>query len=140
LSRDFDPETWLEKPQEGGCPDGALTFDEDGSCISYMMTVNMGYARGKLADVTVAHRLAKKKPSINSTSQQPGSIASNFGNSLGIFGTIYYCGFYLFQFSPSQGARAALRAALDPDFNTVEALQGRAPICTPMATHGLKTI
>lgn len=49
---------------------------------------------------------------------------SNFGNELGLMGTIYYYGFYLFQFNASQGARAALRAALDPDFNVAASLQG----------------
>ena len=37
---------------------------------------------------------------------------------------IYYYGFYFFQYTPSQGAVAGLRACLDPDFNTEPDLQG----------------
>ena len=43
---------------------------------------------------------------------------------MGLFHTLYYYGMYLFNYSASQGARASLHAALDPDFNTEPALQG----------------
>lgn len=124
LTLDYDPQRMLEKPAEGGAPEGALTFDGDGKCTSDMLALIYNYGRAKLADVASAHYLAKKEPSINFTSLQPGSIASNFGNSLGLAAKIYYYGFYIFQFTPSQGARAALRAALDPEFDTEAALQG----------------
>merc|ERR1711915_628411 len=82
------------------------------------------YGRGKHGDVASAHHMAKLYPEVNFTSQQPGSIVSNFGKSLGMVGMIYYYGFYFFQYSPSQGACTALRCSLDPDFNTEAGLQG----------------
>lgn len=124
LTLDYDPKLCLEKPEEGGAPEGALKFDGDGKFAGELTDLVLNYGRSKLADVAAACHLAVKEPSINFTSLHPGSICSNFGNSLGLVGMIYYYGFYLFQFSPSQGARAALRAALDPDFDTVPALQG----------------
>lgn len=124
LTLDYDPQRLLEKPEEGGAPEGALKFDESGKFVGSTVDLVANYGRAKHADVAAAHHLANAEPSINFTSQQPGSIVSNFGNALGVIGTIYYKGFYMYQFSPSQGARAALRAALDPDFNTVQELQG----------------
>lgn len=125
MTLDLDPKALLEHPEQGGAPRGELKFNDEGDCIntSSAAFVDM-YGRAKLGDVASVHYMAKKYSTINFTSQQPGSIASQFGSSLGWLGTIYYYGFYAFQFSPSQGGVASLRAALDPDFNTEEHLQG----------------
>ena len=124
LTLDYDPLQMLKKPNEGGAPDGTLKFDKHGNYLGQQMTLFENYGRAKLGCVATAHHWANIEPSINFTSQHPGSIVSSFGKSLGFVGVLYYYGFYFFNFSPSQGARAALRAALDPDFNTVKELQG----------------
>ena len=124
LSLDFDSDLLLKEPKFGGAPEGYYTFDEDGKCTNDALSLGLMYGRGKHGDVAAAVHMAKKYPKVNFTSQQPGSIVSNFGNSLGLLGTVYYYGFWLFQYSASQGAVTALRCALDPDFNTVEDLQG----------------
>lgn len=121
---DMDPKALIEHPEQGGAPSGVLEF-QDGECSTKSsQTFFDMYGRSKLGDVASVHYMAKKYKTVNFTSQQPGSVVSRFGSSLGWLGTVYYYGFYAFQFSPSQGAVASLRAALDPDFNTKEALQG----------------
>ena len=120
-SPDYDPALCLENPKDAG---GHFKFDDDGKFAGSMLDLGFQYGCAKLADIASCHFLAKQEPSINFSCLHPGSIASNFGNSLGFIGTIYYRGFYLFQYSPSQGAATALRASLDPAFNTAESLQG----------------
>ena len=89
------------------------------------MPLMFHYGRAKLAEVAVAHYLAKKEPSISVVSLHPGSILSNFGtNAGGWLAQLSYYISYPFQYGPSQGAGAALRASLDPAFNTVAELQG----------------
>lgn len=124
MTLDLDPDLLLKKPEGGGSPEGFLKFDKNGKCTNGMVETSTLYGRAKLANVAAAHHLATREPSISFTSLSPGSIVSNFGKEMGLMGAIYYYGFYPFQFSASQGARAALRAALDPDFNSVETLQG----------------
>ena len=125
MALDFDSNALIEKPEYGGAPDGFLKFDEaTGKCTNDVVSMTLMYSRGKQGDVASALHMSKLYPEVNFTSHNPGSIVSNFGSNLGIFGTIYYYGFYLFQYSVSQGACTALRAALDPDFNTVPELQG----------------
>ena len=124
LTLDLDPDNLLEEPQFGGAPKDYFQFDADGKCTNDVMSINLMYGRGKHGDVASAYHMAKLYPEVNFTSQQPGSIVSNFGNALGAVGMVYYYGFWLFQYSPSQGAVTALRCALDPDFNTEAGLQG----------------
>jgi hypothetical protein len=121
LSLDYDPDLCLKNPKDAG---GNLKFDDSGNFTDSLLSLMNQYGRSKLGDVASCHYLAKKEPSVSFTCLHPGSIASNFGNSLGFMGAVYYRGFYYFQYSPSQGAASAIRASLDPDFNTVESLQG----------------
>jgi NAD(P)-dependent dehydrogenase (short-subunit alcohol dehydrogenase family) len=122
----LDPERLLNEPSTGGAPEGFIdpTEKKFTSGAMEILDATKMYCLAKFGAVADAIALAKKHPEINFTSQQPGSILSNFGNELGIAGAIYYYGFYFFQFQPSQGACTALRAALDPDFNREESLQG----------------
>lgn len=128
FGNDLDPNRLAEHPKEGGAPEGAIKETDDGNGIEYIdeniMSAPTMYGRAKMGLVADAIRLAKLHPEINFTSQQPGSILSNFGRNMGIGGMVYYYGFYFFQFSSSQGSRTSLRAALDPDFNTEPDLQG----------------
>lgn len=124
---DLDPTILLNNPKVGGAPDDFFVKQEDGS-LSFpspaLMTSNIQYGRAKFGLIVDAIYLSTAYPEINFTSQHPGSILSNFANELGVATKIYYYMFYPFQFSPSQGARAVLRAALDPDMNSAADLQG----------------
>lgn len=121
LSTDYDPKLCLDNPKEGGAPAGSLKLDEKGNSKASLTDYMLMYGRAKMGDVASAHYMAKKEPSISFTSLHPGSIMSN---SLGFLGQVSYFLTSPFQYSASQGAVAALRAALDPAFNTVDALQG----------------
>ena len=123
---DFEPKAMLEKPKQGGAPDGWIVEKDDGSIVYEKggSLVGTQYCRAKMGIVASIQHLQTLHPEINFTSQQPGLIASNFGSNLGLGGLIYYYGFYPFQYSPSQGAVTALRATLDPDFNMEADLQG----------------
>lgn len=126
LGTDFEPKRLLDFPKQGGAPEGLITETEDS--IKYtnptMLDGTFMYCRGKMGVVASSIHLQKLHPELNFTTQHPGSICSNFGNELGISAKVYYYGFYIFQYSPSQGAATALRAALDPDFNSQSDLQG----------------
>ena len=116
----------LENPSEGGAP-AEFFADDDGKkkyAVDSPMSGGTQYGRAKMALVADTIGLARKYPGINFTSQQPGSILSNFVNHMGLVSFLYYYSSYFFQYSPSQGAVAALRAALDPDFNSETDLQG----------------
>lgn len=117
LGNDFDPVRMLEKPAEGGAPEGVFKNENDGTVAfasgGPLPPISM-YSRAKMALVADAVALSKKEPTLATFSLHPGSIASNFGNKMGVAGFLYYRMLGLFQLSPSQGARASLRAALDP--------------------------
>lgn len=117
--QDFDPKRLLEIPTQGGAPEGALV-EKDGKLAysSGMIGSGIQYGRAKMAVLAECIEMAKREPKLAVVSLHPGSIKSNFGAAAGIGGWIYYNLFGPFQFSPSQGARAALRACLDPDLNT----------------------
>jgi len=125
---DFSPASFLESPKQGGAPpgrveemdDGSITFPKDPNLegLAYM------YGRAKMAVAASIRHKQSLHPELNFTCLHPGSIASNFGSDMGIFAKVYYYGFYFFQYVPSQGAVASLRACLDPDFNNEPDLQG----------------
>jgi hypothetical protein len=84
------------------------------------------YTRSKMAMIADMQAFQEHYTTINFTAVHPGSVITNIGSSgdMGMTLKVYYYAFYLFQLSPSQGARSALRAALDPDFSIAETLQG----------------
>lgn len=123
---DFLPKRLLEYPKLGGAPEGSI-IEKDGSiafATESMVETNFQYGRAKMGVVAITQHSQKMHPELNFVCLHPGSIISNFGSDLGIAAKIYYYGFWLFNFSASQGAVAALRACLDPDFNTEADLQG----------------
>lgn len=173
---DFDPERFLQVPEEGGAPEDtfipapeendesaeqgdvkkgyhrpAADIDnneeedyeggsEEEQTTPVVKTKNKNnrvyadneidsavrmYYRSKMALIADALAMSKEEPSLSSVSVYPGSVAnSHTKRSLGIAETVYQTGFYMFQLDPTQAARSSLRAALDPDMNTVESLQG----------------
>lgn len=124
---DYDPKRMLEKPAEGGAPDGIYETVDDKleySKSAGILASTFQYGRAKMAVLAECVELAKRESTLAVVSLHPGSIASNFGADLGVGAWIYYKAFGLFQFSPSQGARAALRGCLDPDLNTGELPSG----------------
>jgi NAD(P)-dependent dehydrogenase (short-subunit alcohol dehydrogenase family) len=76
--------------------------------------------RSKMAIVADVQHMARLYPALNITSHHPGSMAALCQTY-----SIQYLKSF-FRLSPSQGARAALRAALDPAFDTEPDLQGGA--------------
>jgi len=146
----FDPDRLLEYPKQGGAPKGFIVEKIDGTIrefepeligrsvgASIVAAVMAGggiteseamqaveksgthVGRSKMAIVADTIHLAKQYPELNVTCYHPGSIAWNGNVSFTTHGL------NMFQyFSPSQGACAALRAALDPDMNTEADLQG----------------
>lgn len=80
--------------------------------------------RSKMALVADAVYFAHLYPEINFTSHHPGAIflnttaTSSSSSPVSVISEIFNQGIMcMVRLSPSQGARAALRAALDPDFN-----------------------
>ena len=125
---DFDPTRLVEFPKQCGAPPGRVVEKEDGTIDFPLDPLMEGaafmYGRAKEAIIAINRYNQSLHPELNFTSLHPGSIASNFGADIGIAAKIYYYGFYFFQYVPSQGAVAGLRACLDPDFNTEADLQG----------------
>ena len=122
---DIDPDELVANPAKGGGPECAFKKVESSvvDFTGFLSAAGM-YSRSKFGNICEAIALAKREPKLNVTSHHPGSVLTNFRHQLGLSGAIYFYLFYMFQFGPSQGARAALRAALDPDFNTDDRLQG----------------
>ncbi|CAB9508029.1 short chain dehydrogenase [Seminavis robusta] len=127
---DFDPERFLDMPEEGGAPDGTLQqtlVNEDGDNTHVAVKVYVEneeldgpvvmYYRSRMAVIADGIALAREEPSLAPVSVYPGSVSSSSKKSLGIAETIYQTGFSVFQLSPRQAARATLRAVLDPIFN-----------------------
>lgn len=134
---DFDPDRFLLLPEEGGAPEGTLVAPggnsgqyeaaatgeattkeyKQGEELDGCVTM---YYRSKMAVIADAMALAMEEPSLAPVSVYPGSVAATQKKSLGIAEAIYQKGFYMFNLSPRQAARASLRAALDPDLNTGE--------------------
>lgn len=118
----------LEYPKQGGAPEGRIVENDAGG-IDFPVDPTMEgamyqYGRAKMMVVAATQAIQKLHPQLCFTALHPGSIASNFGGDMGIASKVYYWGFYFFQYTPSQGAVASLRACLDPDFNTQADLQG----------------
>ena len=124
FTMDLNPQLLIEEPKYGGAPKDTFQFDSNGKCTNGLYDLTYMYGRAKGGDVMTYHHLSKMHPDISFTSIQPGSVVSNFASNMGLAGYIYYYGFWLFQFSASQGAVSSLRAALDPDFNSEPDLQG----------------
>ncbi|CAB9516979.1 Dehydrogenase [Seminavis robusta] len=120
--QDFDPKRLVEAPAEGGAPSGIFEETEekklDYSKATGALASAMQYGRAKMAVLAECIELAKRESTLAVVALHPGSINSNFGAGMGVGAWIYYNVFGPFQFSPSQGARAALRGCLDPDLNT----------------------
>ena len=124
---DFDPERLLATPKEGGAPEDTFAADaDDEDKLTFLKNELDGgvfmYYRSKMALIADAIALAKEEPSLVTVSVYPGSVATSSHSktqSLGIAEMCYQTTFSLFQLQPTQGARASLRAALDPDFNTL---------------------
>jgi NAD(P)-dependent dehydrogenase (short-subunit alcohol dehydrogenase family) len=137
----FDPIRLAQFPKEGGAPAGYIVVVDETtikehepppsepntteSRLAAVAKVGTQVGRSKMAVVADVLHFSKLYPEINFTSHHAGSIKSSQRLGMG-FGPnlIYNYVAYPFRFSPSQGARAALRAALDPDMNTAEDLQG----------------
>lgn len=115
---------YLPHQPRGGAPDDFINLDAEKKYDDEMYGPTTLYGMSKYGLIADARALSKKYPEINFLSMNPGPVASNFASNLGLAGTIYYFGFYFFQLVASQGAKATLRASLDPDFNTVKSLQG----------------
>ena len=142
LGRKFHPDRIADFPQEGGAPPGYIIYDKQENMIreAYptppppqladywqrfrsqepapeqpdLAMVGTQVARSKLAIIADASHFTKLYPKICFVSYHPGSIRTDKVNMVG----------NMFRFSASQGARAALRAALDPDFSSEPSLQG----------------
>lgn len=139
---DFDPHRFLATPEEGGAPEGILvapgqqqtsgdyaaavaTDDDSEQKKDYVEYQELDgpvtmYYRAHMANIANCRALAREEPSLAAMSVYPGSVASGASKkkALGIAETIYQTGFYMFNLSPRQGARASLRAALDPDIDS----------------------
>ena len=140
---DFDPARFVDHPKQGGAPPGHVEESNDGTSISFpkdplMEGAKNMYGRAKMAVVAANLHMQLKHPDLNFVCLHPGSIASNFGADMGVAAKIYYYGFYLFQYTASQGAVAELRPCLDPDFNTAPDLQGAYLHCdgNPWVPYG----
>mmetsp|Transcript_8732 Transcript_8732/g.18888 ORF Transcript_8732/g.18888 Transcript_8732/m.18888 type:complete len:395 (+) Transcript_8732:109-1293(+) len=124
---DLSPDRLSEFPKQSGAPEGRIGENDDGT-ISFLISDMEGpkdcYGRSKMGTVAITKYIQTLHPEINFVALHPGSIASNFGGDMGAVAKVYYWGFYAFQYVPSQGAVAALRASLDPDFNSEADLQG----------------
>ena len=146
----FDPNRLLEHPREGGAPAGYIVvtpqLDEGVATIrefepmpgdpaygqpkiAAIAKVGTHVGRSKMAVLADVIHMTKLFPEICFTSQYPGSIATKLStkesSKLGWWDKLrYHYSLYMFRLSSSQGARAALRAALDPNMNSAEDLQG----------------
>lgn len=128
VGADWSPEYFSDSPSLGGAPEGVIVKQQNGEYTGKGdRTIALTqYARSKIAILADAKAFQERYPHISFTAVHPGSVASKIGNDGGVGMTLklYFAAFYLFQLSPSQGARSALRAVLDPDFNTEANLQG----------------
>jgi len=127
--REFEKSDQSSDLTSSGSP---FANDSNNTSSNKMVPVAMAgtqVGRSKMAVVYDIIHWSKLHPDINFTSHHPGSITSLKNHAwTGVgstaFNWLYQYGLYPFRWSPSQGARAALRAALDPDFDTCNELQG----------------
>lgn len=134
LGHNFVPQRLLRFPKEGGAPIGYIVTAVDDERISSSSseaagsnfttseklaaasTVGTQVGRSKMAVIADVMHWAKVYPQLNFISYHTGSIATRNGGMPGL-GPLYQIKMFVSQFTPSQAARSALRAALDPDFN-----------------------
>lgn len=150
---DFDAERFAKYPDEGGAPesyfktcgDGVSPKDKVYRDGDFMGGAGM-YMYAKYAMVATTYAWSKHEgPTVAFYSLQPGSIYSNFGsNAHWLLNFLYYRCFYMFQFSPSQGAVSTLRACLDPTLVSAHPngayLHADGQPCMPRAPKNGKTI
>ena len=147
---DFDPCRLRKCPKEGGAPNGTIVRNEVTQDLEYSKKSGAAgldmYYRSKMALMADTLALANEEPMLAVVSCDPGvltyaatptscqtdavtsdataaplsprrsllSRTDSRGLGLGDL--------FLFHLGPSQGARSALRAALDPDFNTTKTM------------------
>ena len=144
FGRKFNPSRLVKNPEEGGAPEGYIVWNERiGSIEEYQppekpterlwrmirnepppdpdwQRVGTQVGRSKMAILANAVHMARIYPQLCITSHHPGSIKGG-PNAIGDFSNLLE---NMHRYSPSQGARAALRAAIDPDFNAAPELNG----------------
>ena len=130
---DFNPNLLRKLPKEGGAPDGTIVRNAVTNDMEYSISENGGlemYYRSKMALMADTIALAREEPMLAVVSCDPGILTSAVTTSTSsvsprsllsrtssVGGSM---GSYLFNLGPSQGARSALRAALDPAFNSTD--------------------
>jgi NAD(P)-dependent dehydrogenase (short-subunit alcohol dehydrogenase family) len=113
MGGDFDPSRLRKLPREGGAPMGTVVWNDDSQDWEY--TSGTGYTglemyyRSKMALMADTFALAKEEPMLAVVSVDTGILSYAESSQ----------SFRLVGLSHSQAARSALRAALDPDFNTL---------------------
>lgn len=139
----LDPHRLAEVPAQGGAPPGYIASSEtlDDNLEPVEVTIQAAdegasysmadqrlalarrgtqVGRSMMAVVGCVKEWQRQYPELSFCAVHPGSVAT----SLSTQSNWMQLASHLFRFSPSQAARSALRAALDPDFNTFESLAG----------------
>jgi NAD(P)-dependent dehydrogenase (short-subunit alcohol dehydrogenase family) len=116
MGGDFDPRCLRKLPREGGAPMGTVIWNDDNQDWEYKIgTGHTGlemYYRSKMALMADTLALAKEEPMLAVVSVDTGILSYTEASK----------SFRLVGLSRSQAARSALRAALDPDFNSVDTM------------------
>ena len=149
LGSDFNPCRLRKFPKEGGAPNGTIVRNEATQALEYSKESGTAgldmYYRSKMALMADTLALAKEEPMLAVVSCDPGMLtyaaapkspqsdaalsssatASPLSPRRSLLSRTDSSGLGLgdlFHLGPSQGARSALRAALDPDFNTTNTM------------------
>jgi hypothetical protein len=119
MGGDFDPTLLRKLPREGGAPSGTVVWNDDTHDWEYSdSSGDTGlemYYRSKMALMAETFALSKEEPMLASVSVDTGILAYAASTRRPL-------SFRLIGLSHSQAARSALRAALDPDFNTIDTM------------------
>jgi hypothetical protein len=132
LGHNFVPQRLFPFPKEGGAPAGFIVPLDDeriseaepggvafttAEKLAAVAKVGTQVGRSKMAVVADVMHWARLYPELSFISYHTGSVATGNNGGMPGLGPVYHIKRFVSQFSPSQGARSALRAALDPDFN-----------------------
>uniref|UniRef100_A0A0G4I7Y5 Ketoreductase (KR) domain-containing protein n=1 Tax=Chromera velia CCMP2878 TaxID=1169474 RepID=A0A0G4I7Y5_9ALVE len=125
----MDMERLVAHPFSGGSPEGDIVKEEGGVFHKSMAGPLLKYGHSKLGNMSDARAFARRHPTIDFSSNHPGSIRSNFGTAglpffLKLGRDIYYNLFRLVNYTAEQGGVGTLRGVLDPSLSFQESETG----------------